>query len=653
MNPAILLIIIFLVSTTPSYSTEKVHFSANYMEYNQELNLIILKEEAAISGPDFHIRAENLQYNIGTGDVQAREKIRLFRKDELVEGENIVYNTHTDEGRVNEFQSISQNTFIKGDEAQISPRKNTLINGCFTTCEHEHPHYRITAREMILIPNQALLLKNASFYLGNRKLFSMPAYRFDLRQGYIKSPLLLLPGYDRSRGFYVKTAWSFLLDEKNYGEVKITPTARQGADLSLELFLNDGTAHPTNISFTKQENRSTGNVTHRMRILQELNTEKHGNFQLDSSYLWDKQRSIGMNKEFNYSSTWNRQFHSGANIRLEFTGREDPDRNAYTADNNMRYMEKMPALNIESATMKPDNLPLQYRYGGKWSYLKEKNPNTAIKTQDRELYTNIFADTIQSGGAVTSMNMQIRANEYSSGDDRQYYRFNLNSAQNLGKGFNIQSNYHKHQVYGDNPFLSWDKLRSSENITERLNYAGKKFSATIFQFNYNIKNNIFSGSSSYFHYNSAINGIPWSIGLQTVYRQHKNNSLQNMKIDNTFANLHFQKSMKESLTLRGHYSNINTKWESFGSEMKFFGGRQHYLEVGTHYNAISREFTRIRLGLIKDLDCMEGRVEWDFRQKEFTLQVYLKQGSSVGFGLKVDYENQFSVRPELPDIDGG
>jgi hypothetical protein len=111
--------------------------------------------------------------------------------------------------------------------------------------------------------------------------------------------------------------------------------------------------------------------------------------------------------------------------------------------------------------------------------------------------------------------------------------------------------------------------------------------------------------------------------------------------------------MKESLTLRGHYSNINTKWESFGSEMKFFGGRQHYLEVGTHYNAISREFTRIRLGLIKDLDCMEGRVEWDFRQKEFTLQVYLKQGSSVGFGLKVDYENQFSVRPELPDIDGG
>lgn len=644
-------LLFFCLGVNLAGQAQKIYFNAAYLEYNQGLNMIILKDEAAISSTDFRIQANNLQYNIDSGDIVAQGNIRLWRADEIVEGENIIYNVHTAEGRVNNFRSISQNTFIRGQEADIYPRKNTLKNGSFTTCEHEHPHYRISAKEMVLLPDQALLLKNAAFYLGNRKLFSMPAYRFDLRQGYVKAPLLLLPGYDRSRGFYVKGSWSFLLDEKNHGELKLLPTARQGLDFSLSLFLNDDTNKPTNINFSKQENRSVGGLTHRLQLSQAWETERHGDFQVNTSYLWDRQRFLGLNKEFDYSAIWTDTIKNG-HLQLEFTGREDPDHDTYIADNNMRYLEKLPAFTIESNTRQSEQWPLQYRYGGKWSYFKENQPGSLIKEQDRELYANIFADTIQHKNSITGMNLQLRANQYSSGDNRQYYRFNLNSSQNMGAHFSLQSNYHKHEVFGDNPFLAWDKQRSSESVTERLNYSGRNLSATVFQFNYNIQNSWFSNPSSYFHYHSVYNTMPWSLGLQLAYRQQKNNSLQDMKADNAFASLHLQKSLAESFTLRGQYSNTNSRWESFGSEAKFFGNQQHYLEIGSHYNAISHEFTKISLGVIKDFDCMEGRIDWDFRQKEFTIQVYLKQGSSVGLGLRVDYDNQFSVKPDLPGIDG-
>ena len=44
-------------------------------------------------------------------------------------------------------------------------------------------------------------------------------------------------------------------------------------------------------------------------------------------------------------------------------------------------------------------------------------------------------------------------------------------------------------------------------------------------------------------------------------------------------------------------------------------------------------------------------MDWDLKQKEFTFQVYLKQGRGDGLGLRLNYEDALSVKPDLPGID--
>jgi hypothetical protein len=44
-------------------------------------------------------------------------------------------------------------------------------------------------------------------------------------------------------------------------------------------------------------------------------------------------------------------------------------------------------------------------------------------------------------------------------------------------------------------------------------------------------------------------------------------------------------------------------------------------------------------------------LDWDFKQEELVLQVYLKQGSGSGLGLKLNYDTVLSVKPDLPGIE--
>ena len=250
------------------------------------------------------------------------------------------------------------------------------------------------------------------------------------------------------------------------------------------------------------------------------------------------------------------------------------------------------------------------------------------------------------------MNSQLRLSGYSGDGSREYFRLNAGWSHDFGAGWGSSTQYHTHQIGGRSPFTTFDLLTPQERLTQRFNYRQGNWSATVFQLGYNFKNDFYDGLSSYVQYRNQWDQKPYFVGLRASYGNRISpGSLGSLTIDQLFMNFRMEDLDYWDFDLRANYSNLNSRWESFTHSTNFLYRAKSRFSLQEHYNAITNEFTRIRLGWIRDLHCFESRVDWDVKQKEFVFQVYLKQGRGDGLGLRLNYDDVLSVKPDLPGID--
>jgi hypothetical protein len=633
------------------FCADRIQFSAAYQEYNQGRGLVILKDEASIVGNDFEVHGETLQYNLNTGDILAHGKVKLLKDGDLTEAESLIYNMRTQKGKVRDFDSILQNTFIKGKTATLSPQNITILNGCATTCDHSHHHYKITARKMILIPGEKLFLKHASFYLGKRKILSMPAYKFDLGQKKSAGPLLIVPGYDKSRGIHTRLETDFFFHEGLYGTASISPSSRQGLDWSLEMALNPEGAVAGSLSLDESFDRFQGNRSRRASLSESWGRDRSepGNFKVD--FLQDRFNNNLENKELNLRLDWEKSLGRGWRARLDYALREDLDGDRYKLDDRIQSLDKLPGIQVRSPTTSLKSYPIKFRYGGGFSRFRENSFQGREDHGVSELFLDSFVELYQGGQASIRLNTKSRFTRYSGSQDREYFRGNLLVKRSLPGPFSMETRYNIHHVKGSSPFKTFDFLSPSEQITHRFNLRSTHWGGTLFQGSYNLKSDQFSQLSSFLQFRNQWKDWPYRLGLRTLYRPRANSSFRGWKLDRFFISGNLQRGENFETSLRAQYSNLRDRWENFSHSLDFLLLDRNKINLNSHYNPLSDEFTRLSLGVIRDLHCLEARLDWDFKQKELGLQLYLKQGSGDGLGISIDYENQLSVRPDLPGID--
>ncbi len=634
-----------------NFGADRIQFSAAYQEYNQGRGLVILKDEASIVGSGFEVHGQTLQYDLNTGDILAHGAVRLLKDGDLTEAKNLLYNVRPRRGEAREFNSILQNTFIKGKTATLSPQSITIRNGCATTCDHSHHHYKITARKMILIPGEKLFLKNASFYLGRRKILSMPAYKFDLGQKKSAGPLLIVPGYDKSRGIHTRLESDFFVSEELYGTASISPSSRQGLDWSLDLAMNPKGAMAGSLVLDESFDRLQGNHSRRASLTESWGRERSepGNLKVD--YLQDRFDNNLENKELNLRLDWEKSLGRGWRARLDYALREDLDGSRYTLDDRIQSLDKLPGIKIHSPTWNLKTLPVKFRYGGGFTRFRENSFQGREDHGVSEVFLDSFVDLYKGGRSSVRLNTKTRFTHYSGSQNRQYLRANILSKSKLPGPFSMETRYNIHHVDGASPFKTFDFLGPSEQITQRFNLRSKHFAGTLFQGSYDLKTDQFSRLSSFLQFRNQWKDWPYRLGLRTIYRPGISSSFSGWSLDRFFLSGNLRRGEGFKTSLRGQYSNLRGRWESFSHSVDFLLMNQNKISLDSHYNPLSDEFTRLSLGLIRDLHCLEGRLDWDFKQKELEVQLYLKQGSGDGLGLSFDYQDQLSVRSDLPGID--
>ncbi|NQT94865.1 MAG: hypothetical protein HQ572_00290, partial [Candidatus Omnitrophica bacterium] len=128
-------------------------------------------------------------------------------------------------GYLRDFEGFSEPWYTKGKEAErVSEDKFIVRKGYVTTCDHERPHWKLSANRVEVYPDVMVKAYNAVAWINplstrwNIPIFWIPWYCHPLDD---KPQVTVIPGKNKDWGYYLLTAWRYNLTPNHKGHVNI------------------------------------------------------------------------------------------------------------------------------------------------------------------------------------------------------------------------------------------------------------------------------------------------------------------------------------------------------------------------------------------------------------------------------------------------
>jgi len=126
--------------------------------------------------------------------------------EEEFEADTIRYNFRTKKGIIKEVMTEFEGSYLHGSKTKMQPNKDVhMINGKFTTCDLDHPHYYFSISKAKVIPNDKIVSGPAYLVIEDIPTpLGIPFGFFPNTKG--GSSGLILPefGSEDSRGYFLK-----------------------------------------------------------------------------------------------------------------------------------------------------------------------------------------------------------------------------------------------------------------------------------------------------------------------------------------------------------------------------------------------------------------------------------------------------------------
>jgi lipopolysaccharide transport protein LptA len=187
-----------------------VTINADRLDYNRDTELVTAEGNVKIEHGAMKLQADRVIVNRKTSVAEASGSVRLQRPDMVWEGDRLDYNLETREMKTDRFSSVFEPYHVWAAEgAKGTGMTYTLKSATFSTCSEplDSLHYRMRARELVVVPNSYIQARQAVVFAGPVPVFYWPRMTRSLEKDAIG--VEIQPGYQSRMGAYLLTGWSF------------------------------------------------------------------------------------------------------------------------------------------------------------------------------------------------------------------------------------------------------------------------------------------------------------------------------------------------------------------------------------------------------------------------------------------------------------
>jgi hypothetical protein len=134
-------------------------------------------------------------------------------------GETIKYNFKNKSGTVALGETSIENGYYFGTRIKRVDESTMFVqNGCYTTCDHPHPHFYFSSPEMKVLPGDRIFMQDMYVYVQDIPVFYLPLGMFFPNQGGRQSGLMIpRPFVSASRGVVFQDLGYYFAINDNWG----------------------------------------------------------------------------------------------------------------------------------------------------------------------------------------------------------------------------------------------------------------------------------------------------------------------------------------------------------------------------------------------------------------------------------------------------
>ena len=221
--------------------------AADKIRWDRQQNFMTAEGKVTVTGTPYPVYADYARINVRTEEFTTRNGRTI------VPAENI-------------GSQIVQPVFISGETLSRIGVNYNATNGLLTTCDFPNPHFKIGFRQMDIIPNDRIVLRDNIIYRYDQRKLRIKYLTFPIRE---ERRFSYVPEFGRTNeeGYYVKAALGYALSRVLPGILRVDVLQKKGVGLGFDQAyqLNGANAVGT-LALYGLNDRSRGASTYNGRV---------------------------------------------------------------------------------------------------------------------------------------------------------------------------------------------------------------------------------------------------------------------------------------------------------------------------------------------------------------------------------------------------
>ena len=262
------------------------------LSYDQEKGFIYGNQRSFITYGQIKLEADKVIFDVRLKELQAQGNVVLTGPENEIHADKMRYNFRENEGEAYQATGRFGNFYFRYNKKEgnkpsfqrLSADESVLTGSSITGCDFVIPHYRITAREIVVYQNDRIFMRGATLYVREIPVFYFPAFSKSLTE---ESPWFIRLGYSSKLGAWLRVGYNYnhSTQEPSLEDPKKLVTKSEGkASFFVDYLQKEGPGAGLNYDYMFNYNRHKGHT--------ELYALQDSNFKSGAEHLDYKNKTI-------------------------------------------------------------------------------------------------------------------------------------------------------------------------------------------------------------------------------------------------------------------------------------------------------------------------------------------------------------------------
>ncbi|KJJ85596.1 Organic solvent tolerance protein OstA [Candidatus Omnitrophus magneticus] len=216
---------------------EQIVVNGDKVEFFEADNKIIAEGNVSIKYAGVVLTCDQIEVNIKSQKALCKGHVHIEGPEGVLTGDYIMYDFLNKKGEIAKASVDAFPWFAQAENTKRISENEFFINkGSFSTCDHDNQHYRVTAKEIHIFPNQKIIAKDAVCYLGNVPVLWVPYYYQPILES--RAKVQFVPGHSSDWGYFLLSSWRFYLKGNTKADLIVDYRTKKGFSEGANLYYN-------------------------------------------------------------------------------------------------------------------------------------------------------------------------------------------------------------------------------------------------------------------------------------------------------------------------------------------------------------------------------------------------------------------------------